>query len=229
MCFSAAASFTAAAVLAPMGGLSVARAARTDRRFLLLSALPLLFSVQQLMEGLVWRSGEAGDSAGVLRYSLAYMFFSWLAWPVWVPLATYFLEPPRRRPMYLLFAILGGILGGLQYVPYFAHEGWLTTRFLGLAISYEGKELLDYVIGRNGTYVIYLLVVIGPLLLSSDRDAKVFGVLVTLVFVTTYLFFSYAYISVFCFGGALMSLYLVWRPFRHAAAGAAPPAPHAVR
>ncbi|MFX8612665.1 DUF6629 family protein, partial [Acinetobacter baumannii] len=85
MCFSAAASFTAAAVLAPMGGLSVARAARPGRRFLLLSALPLLFSVQQLMEGLVWRSGEAGDSAGVLRYSLAYMFFSWLAWPVWVP------------------------------------------------------------------------------------------------------------------------------------------------
>jgi hypothetical protein len=25
----------------------------------------------------------------------------------------------------------------------------------------------------------------------------------------TYLFFSYAYVSVFCFGGALMSLYLV--------------------
>ncbi len=214
MCFSAAASFSAAAVLLPLGTISVARAWRNDRRFLALSALPVLFSVQQLMEGLVWRSGEAGDQAAVLRYSLAYMFFSWLAWPVWVPFATYFLEPTRRRPIYLLIAILGGVLGGLQYVPYFAHEGWLTTRFLSFAISYEGKELLDYVIGRNATYAIYLFVVIGPLLMSTDRDAKVFGVLVTLVFVTTYLFFSYAYISVFCFGGAIMSLYLVWRPFR---------------
>lgn len=214
MCFSAAASFSAAAVLLPLGAVSVVRAWRSDRRFLALSALPVLFSVQQLMEGLVWRSGEAGDQAAVLRYSLAYMFFSWLAWPVWVPLAAYFLEPSRRRPIYLLLAILGGGLGGLQYLPYFAHEGWLTTRFLSFAISYEGKELLNYVIGRNATYAIYLVVVIGPLLMSSDRDAKVFGVLVALVLVSTYLFFSFAYISVFCFGGALMSLYLVWRPFR---------------
>lgn len=215
MCFSAAVSFSAAAVLLPLGTISVARAWRDDRRFLALSVLPVLFSAQQLMEGLVWRSGEAGDPAAVLRYSLAYMFFSWLAWPVWVPLATYFIEPARRRPIYLLLAILGGLLGGLQYVPYFAHEGWLTTRFLNFAISYEGKELLDYVIGRNVTYAIYLFVVIGPLLMSTDRDAKVFGMLVALVFVTTALFFSYAYISVFCFGGAIMSLYLVWRPFRH--------------
>ncbi len=214
MCFSATASFTAAAVLLPLGAISVARAWRNDRRFLALAALPVLFSVQQLMEGLVWRSGQGGDQAAVLRYSLAYMFFSWLAWPVWVPFATYFIEPPRRRPVYLLLAILGGLLGGLQYVTYFAHEGWLTTRFLCFAISYEGKEPLDNVIGRNVTYAIYLFVVIGPLLMSSDRDAKVFGVLVALVFVTTALFFSFAYISVFCFGGALMSLYLVWRPFR---------------
>lgn len=214
MCFSATASFSAAAVLLPLGTVSVARAWRGDRRFLALSALPVLFSVQQLMDGLVWRSGEAGDQAAVLRYSLAYMFFSWLAWPVWVPFATYFIEPMRRRPIYLLLAILGGALGALQYLPYFAHEGWLTTRFLKFAISYGGKELLDYVIGRDATYAIYLFVVIGPLLMSSDRDAKVFGLLVTLVLVTTYLFFSFAYISVFCFGGAIMSLYLVWRPFR---------------
>lgn len=36
-----------------------------------------------------------------------------------------------------------------------------------------------------------------------------FGALVTAVLLATYLFFTYAYVSVFCFGGALMSLYLV--------------------
>jgi hypothetical protein len=213
MCFSAAASFTAAGVLAPLGAVSLARAWRGDRRYLALSALPVLFAAQQLMEGFVWRFGAAGDAAVVERFSLAYLFFSWLAWPVWVPFSVYFLEPGRRRPVYLLLAVAGGMLGGLQYVPYFAHEGWLATRFLGAAISYEGKALLDYVIGREFTYAIYLFVVIGPLLLSTDKDARVFGVLAALVFVVTYLFFQYAYISVFCFGGALMSLYLVWRPF----------------
>ncbi|MFT4935075.1 MAG: hypothetical protein ACI9LT_001768 [Pseudoalteromonas distincta] len=213
VCFSSTASFTAAAVLAPAGVVSVARAWRGDRRFLALATLPLLFSIQQMLEGLVWRSGAIGDVAGIARYSLGYMFFSWLAWPVWVPFATYFLEPARRRPLYLVFAIAGGVLGGLQYVPYFIHESWLVTRFLTHAISYQGVQLLDLVIGREATYAIYLIVVIGPLLLSTERDAKLFGVLVSLVLVTTYAFFQFAYVSVFCFGGALMSLYLVWRPF----------------
>jgi hypothetical protein len=213
MCFSATASFTAAAVLMPLGIISVVRAWRGKRRYLALAALPLLFSAQQLLEGMVWRSGEAGATAAVTIYSLGYMFFSWLAWPVWVPFATYFLEPQRRRPIYLIIAIAGGMLGALQYVPYFVHDGWLVTRFLPHAISYGGTEMLDFVAGREATYAIYLLVVIGPLLLSTDRDAKVFGVLVALVAITTYAFFRYAYVSVFCFGGALMSLYLVWRPF----------------
>lgn len=213
MCFSAAASFTAAAVLLPAGVVSVHRAWRNDRRYLALAALPFLFGVQQAFEGLVWRAGEAGDGTGVTTYSLGYMFFSWLAWPVWTPFATYFVEPPRRRRLYLVLAIAGGMLGGLQYIPYFAHQGWLVTRFLPHAISYGGTELLDFVVGREATYVIYLAVIIGPLLLSTQRDVKVFGVLVALVLAVTYAFFQFAYVSVFCFGGALMSLYLVWRPF----------------
>lgn len=213
MCFSATASFTAAAVLLPAGAISVGRAWRSDRRYLALAALPFLFGVQQAFEGLVWRAGASGDAQGVTAFSLGYMFFSWLAWPVWTPLATYFVEPVRRRPLYLGFAIVGGMLGGLQYVPYFAHQGWLATRFLPHAISYGGTELLDFVVGREATYGIYLAIVIGPLLLSTERDVKIFGVLVALVLAVTYAFFQFAYVSVFCFGGALMSLYLVWRPF----------------
>jgi hypothetical protein len=222
MCFSATASFTAAAVLLPSGGLSVYRAWRGDRRYLALGALPLLFGLQQLFDGLVWRAGDVGDGEAVTRYSLAYMFFSWLAWPIWVPFATYFVEPQRRRPMYLVFAIVGSVLGGLQYIPYFAHQDWLVTRFLPHAISYGGTELLDFIIGREGTYLIYLGVIIAPLLLSTQRDVKIFGVLVSFVVVVTYAFFQYAYVSVFCFGGAMMSLYLVWRPFSASGRGAHP-------
>ena len=213
MCFSEEASLTAAVILIPAGGLSLWRAWRSDRRYLALGALPLLFGLQQLFEGLVWRSGESGNMADVGRYSLAYMFFSWFAWPIWVPVSVYFVEPLRRRSMYLVFAVAGGILGGLQYVPYFVHKDWLTTRFLPHAISYSGTELLDFMINRPTTYLIYLTVIIAPMLLSTERDVKVFGTLVVAVVVVTYVFFWYAYISVFCFGGALMSLYLVWRPF----------------
>ena len=208
MCFSAEASFTAAAALIPAGALSFQRAYRTDRRYLPIATLPLLFGLQQALEGGVWIAN--GNAALVERLSLGYMFFSWLAWPVWIPFATYFLEPCRRRHVYLLFAILGGMLGAIQYFPYFAHDGWLETQFLPLAISYQGTVLFDFIMRREITYAIYLFAILAPLLTSSNKHMKVFGALITAVVIVTYLFFEFAYISVFCFGGALMSIYIVY-------------------
>ena len=211
MCFSAEASFIAAALLVPTGVLTIIRAYNTDPRYVPIAALPFLFGLQQAMEGMVWLRN--GNAAEVERYSLAYMFFSWMAWPIWVPFSAYFLETERRKPLYLLLAIVGGMLGAVQYFPYFAHVGWLTTQFLSHVIVYRGTELSDYIIGRDMTYSIYVVVVVGSLLLSSDVNVRIFGLLVAAVMVVTYLFFSYAYISVFCFGGAVMSLYLVWTIF----------------
>ncbi len=179
--------------------------------------MPLFFGLQQLFEGLVWTGNALSSDSMVERYSMAYMFFSWLAWPVWVPFSTYFLEPCRRRYLYLIFAILGGMLGATQYFPYFAHEGWLITKFLPNAISYQGTVLFDFIMERGLTYALYLFVVIVPLLTSSNRRARVFGVLISMVAAITYLFFEYAYISVFCFGGGLMSLYVVYMVFHEAA------------
>jgi hypothetical protein len=214
MCFSAGVSYTAAALLLPTGAISVGRAYRKNRRYLVIAALPFLFGLQQLFEGLVWTAAAHGDGNRIQTFSLAYMFFSWLAWPVWVPLSVFFLEPCERRNVFLVLSILGGMLGGLQYVPYFAHEGWLTVKFLDHAISYEGTVLFDLIMRREMTNAIYLVVIFAPLLTSSQRSVNIFGVLLGLVVAVTYLFFSYADISVFCFGGAIMSIYLVYMVFR---------------
>jgi len=216
MCFSAEASFAAAAILLPAGAIGVQRAYRTDRRYLPFAALPLFFGLQQLFEGLVWTGNALSSESMVQRFSLAYMFFSWLAWPVWVPLSTYFLEPCGRRYVYLIFAIMGGMLGAMQYLPYFAHEGWLVTKFLPHAISYQGTVLFDFLMRRELTNALYFFVIVAPLLTSSNRHAQIFGILISAVATATYLFFQFAYISVFCFGGALMSLYIVYVVFRAA-------------
>lgn len=210
MCFSAEASFTAAAVLLPAGAFAMRKSYRENRNLLPLATLPMLFGLQQLFEGLVWTGGALSKPSMIERYSLAYMFFSWLAWPVWVPFSTYFLEPCRRRHIYLLFAILGGMIGAMQYFPYFAHKGWLVTEFLPNAISYQGTVLFDYIMERELTYAIYLFVIVVPLLTSSNPRARVFGLLIAGVALTTFVFFRFAHISVFCFGGALMSLYIIY-------------------
>ena len=219
MCFSAQVSYAAAAVLLPAGAIASERAYRTKPNYLPIAALPFFFGLQQLFEGLVWTGSSLSSDSMVQRYSLAYMFFSWLAWPVWVPFSTYFLEPCRRRYIYLIFSILGGMLGALQYVPYFVHDGWLVTKFFPNAISYQGTELLDFIMRRGLTYAIYLFLIIAPLLTSSNRHAQVFGILISIVVTITYLFFQYAYISVFCFGGAVMSLYIVYIVFSETAPG----------
>ena len=210
MCFSAEVSFASAAVLVPAGTFAMLKAYRRDIRYLPFATLPLLFGLQQLFEGMVWTGGRLADPGWVERFSLAYMFFSWLAWPVWVPYSTYFLEPCGRRHIYLLLAILGGMLGALQYVPYFAHDGWLVTKFLDHAISYQGTHLLDLVVRYEFTYLLYLFVIIAPLVTSSVKDFNIFGYLVGLVLLVTFVFFKFAYISVFCFGGAIMSLFIVY-------------------
>lgn len=209
MCFSAEVSYSAAAALIPAGMIAMTRAATREPRYLAIGALPLLFGLQQLFEALVWSAASEGGGAAIERFSLAYMFFSWLAWPVWVPFATYFVEPCGRRYLYLIFAIFGAMFGALQYVPYFAHDGWLTVTFVKHAISYEGTILFDLIMRREFTYAIYLSVILVPLLSSSMRSVNVFGMLVAAVAVLTYLFFSWAHISVFCFGGAVVSAYIV--------------------
>jgi hypothetical protein len=170
----------------------------------------MLLGVQQFLEGMVWVTGAGPDPAAAAPYSLGYMFFAWVGWPVWLPVSVYFTEPPRRHTPYLVFAIAGGALGALQFVPYFAHQGWLEVTLLDNAVRYDTTELLDWVTGRPLTYLLYATIVIAPLLMASNRSVRIFGVLVGLVLATTVAFFQWAYISVFCFGGALASVYLLW-------------------
>ncbi len=217
MCFSAEASFAAAAALLPAGVVAMQRAVRRNLTYLPIATLPLLFGLQQFSEGTVWMAGRANHQSAVETSSLAYMFFSYFAWPVWVPFSAYFLEPQRRRSLYLMFAISGSMLAGVQYIPYFAHQGWLTTRFYDYAISYQGTVLLDALIPRELTYLIYLMTVILPLIISSNLNLRFFGGLLMGVVAVTYAFFIYAYVSVFCFGGAVMSSFLVWMVFQETA------------
>jgi hypothetical protein len=214
MCLSAEVSFAAAAILIPSGTVAIYCAWRYSHRYLAIAALPALFGLQQLVEGLIWTAGHASDAQRVSQYSLLYMFFTWVVWPIWVPISAYFIESGGRKNILVLFVIVGAMLGGLQYVPYYVHQGWLSTSFLALAVRYQDINLLDFIVHREATYAIYLFAVVTPFFVVRDPEIKIFGLLVAGVLIVTYVFFSFAYISVFCFGGAIISLYLlvlIWR------------------
>jgi hypothetical protein len=93
MCFSAKASFIAATALTACG---VASLKKTQKHaFKPLAMIPLLFAVQQLLEGIVWITINNHDADSIMHGVAVYgfLFFSSMFWPIYVPWALYIAEP----------------------------------------------------------------------------------------------------------------------------------------
>ena len=111
MCFSATASFSAGTVLAGLGALTLTSASRP--REVLFAAIPLLFAVQQLDEGVIWLTFRynAPHLNAVMTY--VYSFFSHVLWPLYVPVAVLLMEPSAWRRRALLAFAGGGVVVGV--------------------------------------------------------------------------------------------------------------------
>ena len=196
MCFSATASFTAGTVLLGIGTLTLMAAKRP--RELPFAAIPLLFAIQQLVEGVIWLtfSYEAPRINAVMTH--VYSFFSHVLWPVYVPVAVLLIEPQgwRRRPLLAIIAAAVTMSGYLLYIllaypvisrPTDQHIEYISPHFFAAA-----------------TMTIYLLSTTSPIL-STHRVVRVFGVLALLSFAAAYYFYATWFISVWCFFAALLS------------------------
>lgn len=95
MCFSAQASFIAGIGLLGLGAGIVKRVhSRGEPPYAL---IPLLFGLQQLLEGALWLSLPNHDSALSAWSTKLHFFFSNVLWPVYVPLAVLALETVAWR------------------------------------------------------------------------------------------------------------------------------------
>lgn len=105
MCFSASASFVAGTALLAVG-VATLRQARSPAE-LPFAAVPLLFGVQQGVEGAFWLGLRADTALLNTALTQIYSFFSHVLWPVYVPLAVLLLEPAagRRKVLESLLAL----------------------------------------------------------------------------------------------------------------------------
>ena len=206
MCFSATASFSAGAILLGVGALTL-KSARHPRE-LLFAAIPLLFAIQQLSEGVIWLTFryEAPQLNVVMTH--VYSFFSHVLWPAYVPVAVLLIEPPGRRRQALLVFVAAGLAVG-AYLLYFLVAFPVVSRPIGQHIEYVSPHFF-----AATTMTLYLLSTTLSPILSTHRMVKVFGVLALLSFAAAYLFYATWFISVWCFFAALLSavVYLhFWR------------------
>src|SRR5687768_16565317 len=98
MCFSAEASFAAGAILLGIGVVSLNKAVSGPQR--VLAGIPLLFSIQQFDEGILWLTFSNPAYMHWWQPAiLTFLFYAQVVWPVFVPLSMTLIEkdPFRKR------------------------------------------------------------------------------------------------------------------------------------
>lgn len=211
MCFSQTVSFVGGGILIAGGAFSSVRALQTNIRYLPAALMPVLAGIQQGLEGHVWMGLNRGDVPMVSWAALGFIFFSFFLWPIWIPYLTWFLEPDeKKRKLFRRFAYVGAVLGLILFVPQVLHPEWLTVEIARNSIAYSDRLLTDFVMPREAAYLIYLLIVTLPPLLSSYVHMRLFGLTLLVIITTTYFFLTYAYISFFCFLAAAGTLHLIY-------------------
>jgi hypothetical protein len=201
MCFSAAASFTASSVLFVTGGCALYRAMRNNPKYIFLALVPIFFAIQQAIEGAVWLN----PNNQIL--SFAYLFFAYFMWPPYIGLSVYAVEEDPKRKKYLMYlTILGFLVGCILYVPAVLKWYLIKPSIVQNAICYH-VDLSDLYV--NSLAICYLAILFFDTILSSNQFLKFFGALLALSFVITYLFYQHAFTSVWCFFGAILSIFIL--------------------
>ena len=195
MCFSAAASFSAAAVCGAIGAAALRQAGKADR---MLAAIPVIFAAHQALEGAVWLTGGegVGRCAGYGFASVAFCF-----WPIYTPLAARLSEPSARRRTWMLPFLVLGIVVAVAAA---------SVLYAGLKIDFAAHHI-KYIPGRRYPLIfdyLYAVAVAGPLLLCRSIYLRIFGCLILTFFGASTLLFNPARYSVWCFFAAASSVVL---------------------
>ena len=221
MCFSASVSYSAAAVLVSTGLYAVQQAKRLHPPYLMWALVPIFFGLQQAFEGRVWQELDAGNASAAVPFALGFHFFSHFLWLWWLPLSSYLVEPGKiRKRVFGGCAIFGAFAGALVYSVMLFHPEWMSVAVREHSITYDFSFPYRSSIHLPITpAALYALTILVPLLFSSHRLIRIFGGLAILSSVLASAAYGYAYVSVWCFFAAMLSLYLVYMIRHLVAAG----------
>ena len=198
MCFSATASFSAGVLLLGMGALTL-KSAKRPREWPF-AAIPLLFAIQQLSEGVIWLTFSADAPLLNTVMTHVYSFFSHVLWPIYLPVAVLMIEPPGGRQRTLTALVVAGSAVG-AYLLYVLVAFPVVSRPTGRHVEYDSPHFF-----AAAVMTLYLVSTTVSPLLSTLRGVKVFGMLALLSFGAAYYFYATWFISVWCFFAALLSV-----------------------
>jgi hypothetical protein len=180
------------------------------RELLPFAALPLLFGLQQVVEGFVWLDLLSATPERARTPALGFMFFSHFLWLFWVPLAAAIAERVAcRRRLFFAMTGVGLVFGGAMYWPFvFDYDLW-HVKIHEHSIGYYVDLVFDDAIPRDLSHGLYAVLTLVPLFASSSHRIKLLGAMMAIAAALTLLFFVYTFSSVWCFFAAGLSFYVL--------------------
>ncbi|MFC2049059.1 DUF6629 family protein [Chlamydiota bacterium] len=193
MCYSASASFTAAAALAVVGVILLFR--MKNKHFLPLALVPLFFAIQQSAEGVLWL-----DYAQNAFEKNLFLFFALVFWPLWSPFSFWFAEEKSGRKQAL--ALCFGIGLVVSCLLAFAVPS-MTAAVRQYSIQYTYPPDFNL---QGALSVFYVAATVVPFFLSSLPKTTLFGLLFALSALLIGWIDKTFFISIWCFVAAVISL-----------------------
>ena len=208
MCFSAGASFGASAVLSLIGSAAIIKARTIPEG--LFAGIPLIFSVQQLAEGMLWLSFKNTSlEAGQPFFVYTFLVFAMMLWPVWIPLTLRLLEKDstRKKMMNVLLGI--GVLVSLGV-------GCVLLLFNVHAISahHHIHYRVDFPTGTRNllmpfSLLYFIATIIAPFI-SAIKKMKWLGIGFLASYLFAIIFYNGFVVSVWCYFAAILSIVVLW-------------------
>jgi len=208
ICFSATASFASGAVLLAVGSIAVRRAHKPDYAY---AAIPLLFGIQQIIEGGLWLVlAERASSQQCL--TVGYLGFANILWPIYAPLAIWLMEPKSAHRKRLLLPLIAGVVTAI----FFAHaiathpiSADIVRSHIRYRLPHDNEEIM---------FAFYATATCLAPLLSSYKSVRLLGSVIIASMITTYVFYTIWFASVWCYFAALISMIILLHfPPRHSA------------
>ncbi len=200
MCFSSTASFGASAALLVIGVISMKNSITRPQQ--VLSSIPLMLSVQQFFEGIVWLSlTQPAYAEWEEAATYIFLIFAQIVWPFFIPLSVMLLEKEPKRKKILFWLLLTGIIQSL-YLAF----GMIGYSVLTTIDGHHIRYLLDFP-GANHWYggALYLIATgISPFV-SSIKRLRLMGIIILFSYLFTRILYEYYVISVWCYFAALIS------------------------
>lgn len=205
MCFSPEASFAGGVIITAIGVFTIRKVHKPSQ--ILFASIPLFFGFQQIAEGFVWLTLPLPQYIIIQRiFVYTFLITAQVIWPAMIPLSVLFMEESKKKKKILYYFLSAGILLSAYYsfCLIFYH---VNPQIVGFHIVYH-NDFPDS-LAMIAT-IVYLLVTIPPLFISSVKKTQIFAILMTFSCVVTVIFFKQYLTSVWCFFAALISGLIYW-------------------